>query len=147
MKYAVNMVPYGSLSYFIAQLVPNLYKSELWTRGRASVDDIVRFLFTQQMQLWIVHDPEEQKVHGYVITELKLYPKCKMLVVQYCAGDYGSLDASGDVTFAELDKFAKAEGCSGIEFFGRPGWKNYARKNGYHVQTVVYEKYFNEVQP
>lgn len=142
MALTVTYIPYGQLSYVLPKLVHNLEKSELWTRGRASVDDIVKFLYTQYMQLWAIHDPEHEDIWGYVITELKQYPKCKMLVIQYSAGDYGSLELSGDVVFEELEEFAKAEGCQGIEFFGRPGWRNHARKHGCTAQTVVYEKYF-----
>jgi len=141
MSYAVTRIPYGQLSYVIPGLVHNLEKSELWTKGRASVDDIVKFLYLEYMQLWAIFNTDEQKLYGYVITEIKQYPKIKLLVVQYTAGDFGMLD-SGDVVFKALEEFAKAEGCVGIEFFGRPGWKHFAKKQGCTAQTVVYEKYF-----
>jgi hypothetical protein len=143
MALTVTYVPYGQLSYVLPKLVHNLQKSELWTKGRANIDDIVRFLYTTHMQLWAVHDPELEDVWGYVITEIKQYPKAKFLVMQYSAGDIGSLELSGDVVFETLEKFAKAEGCSGIEFFGRPGWRNHARKHGCTSSYVVYEKFFD----
>lgn len=142
MSYAVTRVPYGQISYILPGLVHNLQKSELWTRGRASIDDIVKFLYTEYMQLWVVHNPEQEQMYGYVITEIKQYPRTKMLVFQYSAGDYGVLENSGDVVFETLETFAKAENCVGIEFFGRPGWKRHAKKHGCHVNTVVFEKYF-----
>jgi len=142
MSLTVTYIPYGQLSYVLPKVIHNLKKSELWTRGRASMDDIVRYLYTMHMQLWAVHDPDTEDVWGYVITEIKQYPLCKMLVFQYSAGDEGVLNLSGDVVFEELEKFAKEQGCQGIEFFGRPGWRNHARKHGCTAQTVVYEKYF-----
>jgi hypothetical protein len=142
MALTVTHVPYGHISYVLPKLLHNLQKSELWTKGRASVDDIVRFLYTQHMQLWAVHDPETEQVWGYYITEIKQYPKIKILVVQYSAGDFGMLEEANDVGFATVEQFAKAEGCQGIEFFGRPGWRNAGRKHGYTTQTVVYEKFF-----
>jgi len=142
MSYAVTYIPYGQISYVLPSLVGNLEKSELWTKGRANIDDIVKFLYTQYMQLWAVHDPDLQVLHGYVITEIKQYPKCKMLVMQYSAGDEGVLEGSGDLVFETLEKFAKDEGCNGIEFFGRPGWRNHARKHGCTSSMTVFEKFF-----
>jgi hypothetical protein len=142
MTCVVTYIPYEQLSLVLPRLVHNLKKSELWTRGRASIDDIVRFLFTQHMQLFVVHDPDHEDIWGYVITEIKQYPKVKMLVAQYSAAETGTLEKAGDIVFEALERFAKAEGCQGIEFFGRPGWRNHARKHGCTAQTVVYEKYF-----
>ena len=146
MSLVVTYVPYGQLSYVLPNIIHNLAKSEFWTKGRASTDDIVKFLYTQHMQLWIAHNPDEQKIWGYAITELKQYPKCKMLVVQYIAGDYGSLKLFGDLMFEKLEEFAKLENCKGIECFARSGWRNFTKKLGFNSQTVVYEKYFDEVQ-
>lgn len=142
MALTITYIPYGNLSYVLPKMVHNLQKSELWTRGRANVDDIVQFLYTRYMQLWALHDPDNEDIWGYVITEIKQYPKCKMLVIQYSAADTGTLDLVDDVAFGTLEEFAKAEGCHGIEFFGRPGWRTSARKYGYKHQTVVYEKFF-----
>lgn len=142
MASTVSYVQFGQLNYVLPHLAENLHKSEFWTKGRASVDDIIKFLYTQHMQLFLVHDPEVPVIYGYVITEIKQYPRTKMLVFQYSAGDYGVLDVAGDAVFEELEKFAKAEGCDGIEFFGRPGWRNHAKKHGCTSTTVVFEKMF-----
>jgi hypothetical protein len=143
MGYAVSLIPFGYLHAALPQLSHQLQKSEFWTNGRASVDDIIRFLYDGQMQLWLAHI-DGQQVLGYVITEIKEYPRCKMLVMQYCAGDIGSLEDVGDLVFETLERYAKDTGCSGIEFFGRPGWTPHAKKHGCTVQTVVYEKHFGE---
>lgn len=142
MSYQIDYVPYGMLSSVMPRLLPYFQKSELWTRGRATVDDILKFLFTQHMQLWLVHDPEIRDMIGYVITELKQYPRRKMLVLQYCAGETQHMHYVESEMYAKLEAFAKAEGCDGIEFFGRPGWTRSAKQRGYSVQTVVYEKFF-----
>jgi hypothetical protein len=147
MSYKVSYVSYGNLCYAVPLLVEQLQKSELWTRGRATMDDIVRFLYIGQMQLWAVYDSETLSTDGYAITEIKQYPQCKMLVIQYGAGVFGTLSGVGDLIFDMMERFAKDSGCAGIEFFGRPGWGPHAKKHGYTVKTVVYEKYFNEVQP
>jgi hypothetical protein len=137
-----SLVPPGMVSNVIPALLPYLRESEKWARGRATVDDILRFVFTGQMQLWIGH--EENTIYGHVITEIKEYPQCKMLVVQYCAGEPNHMQYVDDEIFDLLDRFAKDTGCSGVEFVGRPGWRKQAEKYGFEVRSVMYQKFFKE---
>jgi len=137
-----SLVPPGMVSSVIPALLPYLAKSEKWARGRASIDDILRFVLNQQMQLWVVH--EENTIYGHVITEIKEYPRCKMLVVQYCAGESDHMQHVDDEIFDLLDRFAKDAGCAGIEFVGRPGWRKQAEKYGFEVRSVMYQKFFKE---
>jgi ABC-type molybdate transport system substrate-binding protein len=145
MNLTISLVPYGQISYMVSPLIKYLQKSEDWTKGRSSVDDIVRFVLTGQMQLWVVFDPETQEIHGYVITEIKQYPQSKMFVIQYCAMEPNHMKYVEDVMHETADHFARDAGCAGIEFFGRPGWEPHVKKRGYTVKTVVFEKFFDEV--
>jgi hypothetical protein len=145
MNLSISLVPYGQISYMVQPLIKYLQKSEDWTKGRSSVDDIVRFVLTGQMQLWVVFDPETQEIHGYVITEIKQYPQSKMFVIQYCAMEPNHMKYVDEVMHETADRFAKDAGCAGIEFFGRPGWEPHVKKRGYTVKTVVFEKFFDEV--
>jgi len=138
----VSLVPPGMVSGVIPALLPYLKKSEKWTRGRATVDDILRFVLNGQMQLWIVH--EENTIYGHVVTEIKEYPRCKMLTVQYCAGEPSHMQYVDDEIFDLLDRFAKDAGCTGVEFVGRPGWRKQADKYGFEVRSVMYQKFFKE---
>jgi hypothetical protein len=95
------------------------------------------------MQLWVAH--QEGQVYGHVITEIKDYPRCKMLIVQYCAGEEDHMQYAEDEMFDLLDRFAKDAGCAGVEFVGRPGWRKQANKYGFSVQSVMYQKFFKEV--
>jgi len=138
----MSLIPPGTVAGVIPSLLPYLVKSQEWTRGRATVDDILRFILNGQMQLWIGHDDNE--IYGHVITEVKNYPQCKMLVVQYCAGEPNHMQYVDEEMFDLLDRFAKDAGCSGIEFVGRPGWRKQAGKYGFEVQSVMYQKFFKE---
>ena len=144
MAKTVSLVPYGYYYKVLPSLARHLEVSEMWTRGRAAVDDIIAFLYSGQMNLWMVWE-DANNPDGYVITEVKEYPRCKMLVLQYCAGDFSVLEKAGDEVFKVFERFARDTGCSGIEFFGRPGWKRHAEKHGCNIQTVIYEKYLDEV--
>ena len=136
----VSLVPYGAVAGLVPALMPFLAESEKWTRGRAKVDDLLRFVLNGQMQLWAVHD--ENHVHGHIITEIKQYPQCKMFSVQYCAIQPGLMEAVEEEMQTKAAQFAKDAGCAGIEFVGRPGWRKTANKYGYEVQSVMYQKFF-----
>ena len=145
MNLEVSFVPEPMLSDVLTGLYEYFQKSEKWTRGRAEVSDIFSFLMSGRMQLWLVYDTDSLQGYGYTITEVKEYPQCKMLVVQYCAGEPNHMQHVEDRMHEVLEQFAKTADCAGIEFFGRPGWGAHVKKRGYTIQTVVYEKYFNEV--
>lgn len=141
MNAVISIIPNGLIYKFIPALAHHLERSEYWSKGRSNVDDIVRFIYTGQMQLWVIFDEEEKSI-GYVVTEIKQYPQSKMLVWQYGAGDYGVLEATNDLVFETIERFAKDTGCNGLEVFGRPGWKREAKRYGFNSQTVMYEKFF-----
>ena len=138
----MSLIPPGMVAETIPQLLPHLKTSQEWTKGRSTVDDILRFILNGQMQLWVGH--EEGKIYGHVITEVKEYPRCRMLTIQYCAMDPGTLDQINEKMQDIAVRFAKDAGCAGVEFIGRPGWRKQANKYGYDVQSVMYQKFFKD---
>lgn len=147
MNLDISLIPHGQIGYVVPSLVKYLDESVKWTKGRSELDDILRFIFTGQMQLWVVFEPDNSTVHGYVMTEIKEYPRKKMFVIQYCAMAPHMMKYVEDKMHAKAMMFAKNVGCAGIEFYGRPGWEPHVKKHGYTVKTVVFEKHFDEVQP
>jgi hypothetical protein len=144
MSLTFAIVPNGQQTVWVSKLLPYLKKSEIWSRGRCNIDDIVKFIVTGQLLLWVVYNPETLQAFGFMITETKAYPKGSMLVLQYCAGEPGAMALVDDAMHQAFEDFARRAGCMGIEFYGRPGWKNQAKKYGYTGQSVVYEKFFQE---
>ena len=136
----IALIPVGKLADVIPHILPFIRESEQWARGRVTADDLLRFALTGAMQLWAVH--EGTVVHGHVMTEIKQYPQCKMLTIQYCAMAPGSLEQVEDEMQDVASRFARDAGCAGIEFVGRPGWRDTAKKYGYTVQSVMYQKFF-----
>jgi len=126
----------------VGAVLPYLVKSEQWTGGKAKVDDILRFVLNGQMQLWAVY--EDNTIYGHYITEVKKYPQCQMLVVQYCSGEPHYMETVEEKAFGMLESFAKDASCMGIEFVGRPGWRKAADKYGYELRSVTYQKMFGE---
>lgn len=138
----ISFVPHGMVAGTIPAILPYLQESQRWTRGRSTIDDILRFILNGQMHLWVVFEGE--KIYGHVITEVKEYPRCKMLTIQYCAMDPGTLDQINEKMQDIAVRFAKDAGCAGVEFIGRPGWRKTASKYGYSVQSVMYQKFFED---
>lgn len=138
----ISYIPYGNVANVLPGILPYLQKSELWSDGRSKVDDIVRLALMGHLQLWVVH--QEQVVYGFFGLEVKQYPQCKMLAVQYCAMETGTLAEVQESMMVIAEDIAKNSGCAGIEFIGRPGWKKVADAHGYTVQSVMYQKFLKE---
>jgi hypothetical protein len=136
----ISLVPVGQVAAAIPAVLPFLSESAQWTRGRATEDDILNFILSGKMHLWVVH--EDRTAMGHIITEVKQYPQCKMLTIQYCAMVPGTMEAVEDKMQELAEGAAKGAGCAGIEFVGRPGWRQTAQKYGYEVQSVMYQKFF-----
>jgi len=140
MNIAISLVPPGQLTYWLGLLFKYLKKSEEWTKGRANIDDIVRFIYSGTMQLWVFFEPDTDEVYGHMITEIKAYPKSKTLVLQYCAGEPGAMQYVETRMHDVVVSFAKDSGCDRVEFIGRPGWKRSALSHGYELEACVYTK-------
>lgn len=138
----IHLVPPTNVAGLVPALLPYLEESESWTRGRATKDDLLQFVSNGRMHLWVVE--QDENVYGHIITEVKEYPQLKMLAVQYCAMKPWTMDLVSDKMHEIAERFAKDAGCAGVEFVGRPGWRNVAKENGYSVQSVVYQKFFEE---
>ena len=138
----ISYVPIGHIAGLVPALLPYLAKSEAWSGGRVSKDDLLRLILTDMVQLWVVH--ENADIHGFFGLEVKLYPRCKMLTIQYCAMETGMLEKVQDEMMVIASDLAERSGCAGVEFIGRPGWKKVADSNGYSVQSVMYQKFFKE---
>lgn len=142
MNYRLSYIPRGFITPVVAQVLEYLPKSEQWSAGRSKVDDIVGFLYSGRMHLIAVYEEESQKMHGYVICEVKEYPQYKMLLMQYTAGEPGVMAHVEESMHEFVVNMARAFGCRGIEFVGRPGWKKTMLKHGYSADTIIYEKFF-----
>jgi len=142
MKLNLALIPYGRIAGTIPAILPYLMESAERSRGRATVDDILRFLFSGETALWVVFDEETQEAHGHFVTEIKQYPQCKMLVIQYCSGEKNHMKFIEDLMQQYAEQYARQVGCRGIEFVGRPGWKKHAERYGYTAQSVMYQRFF-----
>ena len=142
MALEVQRVPEGRILETLSCLRGYLRESMEWAEGRVQVDDIAALALAPQSQLWVVIDNSFGVLNGYLLTEIKQYPRKKMFVVHYCVMEPHIKESVEEQMHKTMEQFARDTGCFGVEFFGRPGWKRHAKKFGYKTQTVVYEKHF-----
>lgn len=143
MEYEINFVPKGHLHYVIPAIIPYLQKSEYRSGGRSSIDDILEFVLTGQMYLFVVFEKGTNRICGHFIAEIQRYPQFSMLNARYAAGDTGILTSIQDQIVELMEGFAKSAGCKGVEFYGRKGWLRSMKKRGYKAKSIIFEKIFD----
>ena len=115
-----------------------------YSAGRATSADILRTIMTGQYQLWVLLDRDSNRMHGFFVTEFRNYPQRRMLVVQHVVLDAHLMALIEGKMQDVAAAYARENGCAGVEFVGRPGWKKHAEQNGYTLRSVTYEKMFEE---
>jgi hypothetical protein len=106
-----------------------------YTYGRFTVEDIKNRLYTAPQQLWIAYD--EEIVYGAVVTEITQYPQMRTLVMHFTGGV--ELPKWKNEMLQMLQRFAKDQGCSVIESYGRIGWEKVFKNDGFKSRFMFYE--------
>jgi hypothetical protein len=98
--------------------------------------DIREDLEAGRSLLWIVWSGTE--IIAAATTELiNLKNKGKVCLLTTCAGrDLRKWERF----IADIERFAKEEGCDYLRFYGRSGWARVLRRSGYEQPWIVLEK-------
>ena len=75
------------------------------------------------MQLWIITDDEKEILYGAGLTEIREYPRAKLLNLFLLGAK--NMDKWRDQLSAAVEMFAKAEKCEFLQIIGRSGWNKY----------------------
>lgn len=97
-----------------------------------TIDDLMEAVSLGHMQAWPSRD-------SLLITELVCYPRKKMLRVVIAAGEIREILSMIPI----VESWAKREGCSGVLFTGRPGWKRILAGHGYRSLGIVMTREFD----
>lgn len=143
MNLDITLLPNGHVHEVFPYLIPFIKKAEPFALGRLNADDIAALMFSRSVQTWLVFDQDTNEIHGYLTTEIRQYPNSKNLCVLNCGGRDGSLDACVHKTFELFEKYARAQGCDGLEFQGRRAWKKFAEE---HDIEAAYTQYFKDLR-
>ena len=121
-----------------------LRKSANRSGGRERIEDIYYRILNKDTNLWIVFDTGNLAITGAQVTFFNIYPTGKKML---------SLDHTGGKNMQDwvekgievMTKFAKENGCEGIEGVGRHGqWHWVKNKKGWKKPASMYEYIFEE---
>lgn len=116
-------------------IVNYMEEAAKYTYGRFTAPDILNYLQNKPQQLWVA--VEDNIIYGAVVTEIFEYPKMKSLVMHFTGGK--DLPKWKNEMLSVLQQFARDNGCSTIESYGRPGWGKVFKHDGYKTPFVYYE--------
>ena len=113
-----NIVQPEDIPYIWDQVAPLLDRVREHTEGELETDDYLGELSDGNMQLWIA--TENNGLHSIMVTQIAVYPQKKVLKIISMAGsEFSRLYEFNDM----VESFAIKTGCSGMELWGRKGWK------------------------
>lgn len=131
----VSLVPIELLPTIWPQIEGYMKGAADYSYGRYTVEDIKEGLTTKPQHLWIAF--EDEKIYGAVVTSFTYYPKMVALDMVFTGGI--ELAKWKNEMLQLLQRFAKDNGCSIIESYGRPGWEKIFKDDGFKTRFVFYE--------
>ena len=131
-------------------LVPSNYVGTLWndietflgpaiarSRGRWDIDSVHQSLLNEERHVWVAFD-EDKKIDGVATTEFVMYPKRKMLSIEYLGGK--NMNSWCWDLSDRLYSWAKDNECDGIEAVARHGFWKWVQQDGFERSYTIYEK-------
>ena len=129
-EYITNIYP--DIEKFVDRLVPT-------THGRFDKIDILNDLLLNKESLWtIVDEDNDNNIIGIIFTEITIYPRTKMLSIQYAAGD--QLDEWMEESLTTLENWAVDNECTSMEITGRRGWVRKLKLHNWEEEFVIVKK-------
>lgn len=115
------------------KIAPMLQKAIDKTQHDFDIEDILKFLLSSDMQLWIW--VENAQIIACCVSQIINYPRRKVCQLPYIAG-------SGLKRFIESEniimQWARKQGCSQLEGFDRGGWVRVLKvKDWFRVWTTI----------
>jgi len=142
--YDFSLVPVDSLPLVWNGIENFLKKSASRSGGRTRLEDIYYDILNSQAHLWIIFDTGNFKITGIQVTIFNTYPTGKkMLNLEHTAGK--NMQDWIERGLEIMTKFAKENGCDGIEGMGRHGQWNWVKgKKGWKRPATFYEYNFED---
>lgn len=131
---ALAIVPPEAVPQVWDELAIDLERAVLRAGGTHSPKDIYDEAVAGRNQLWVA------RKHGaflaVAVTRVVIYPQFRALSVDWVGGH--EMDQWLDWWYGRLKDFAKANGCTCIEGFGRTGWARALQRQGMRAVATVY---------
>lgn len=119
----------------INELLPKAFEGMI---SQPDVPLILSSIFDGGMECMLVSDGQE--VVGVVAATLSMSETNPAYVVVAMAADIGTLEAIGDELHRLVVERAVERKCTSVEWVGRMGWMQYAKKHGFGVEYVTFAK-------
>lgn len=127
-------ISYNHIDALWETILPYLIKTLEYCDNKYSIKNIYNCLKNRDMQLWVAHGDEG--ILSFGITQIINYPTQKRLGLLFIGGK----ELMKWAHFCEpIKQWAKEQGCTSIECFGRPGWEPLAKKYGFEKIHTVYK--------
>jgi hypothetical protein len=78
--------------------------------------DVLQLAMLGRVGVWLAGD-----IDAVIVTEVKEYPRRRVLEMMFCGGD--NMSSWLEEAIAVMDEHARQQGCSHIACIGRPGWE------------------------
>jgi hypothetical protein len=115
------------------------------SNGRHTTETVYKQILNQQQQLWIIISDSTDKIIACATTQIMSYPTgLNMLEVVLLGGSQKEdwVEEGWEI----LEKFARANNCSGLQAVGRKGLRHLTVKvdEGWEEKAYLFEKKFKE---
>ncbi|MBA4275100.1 MAG: hypothetical protein C0436_05545 [Alphaproteobacteria bacterium] len=114
-------IPVDKLTDNLWERIEPLLKLSCDGAGTEDPDDVRDWVLDRSVQLWVLADTE---IEGVLITEISMYPKISIARVRHYSGPMSQPIYT--MISEVVSAWAKAQGCSKLELWGRPGWERLA---------------------
>lgn len=102
-------------------ITPFLQRAIDYSHDMTTLEETWENLTSKRHQLWVVIG-EDKKITAAAVTMLQKYPTGLMqATISMLGGEDGHLNQLLELR-AELEAWAKTEGCNRVRFFARKGW-------------------------
>jgi hypothetical protein len=102
--------------------------------GKLTIDHVYSGIMSGGYVLWVVMDAN--RIIATLVTRVTQYPMKKVLIVEWIGGS--RMDEWLPLTHDVLKDFARKNGCSRMEGYGRKGWTKPLAEHGWSVDYVAY---------
>lgn len=107
----------------------------VYTHGRYEAEDVLEELLGGTHLLWIAF--EGSYVKGAVVTNFLEYPRAKYLSCPFVAGD--DFESWHTPMLSVLQRWARDNGCAGVESTARLGWARKLKNDGYKALWQTFQ--------
>jgi len=130
-------VPPGALDVVWADASPILARAVETSGGRYTIEAVYKGLKEQHIALWLVLDDDARPVAA-LTTRVTQFPTMRSLAMDWLAGE--DMKSWLPVVQETLENYAKRNGCSQMQAFGRQAWGRVLGRHGWEQDKISFKK-------